>query len=59
MNSIKTANILLIVILGIMVFSVVATMLTKKTLKTNASGEQEITTKFVGFSGKTPKSAAA
>ena len=52
MNSIKLANILLIVVLVLMVGSIAASMITKKTVTTSASGEQVITTKFVGFSGK-------
>ena len=52
MNSIKLANILLIVVLVITVGSVAVNLLTKKAVTTNEAGESEITTKFVGFGGQ-------
>ena len=52
MNTIRLANILLIVILVLMVGSMVAAFVTTKTIQTNENGDSELTTKFVGFNGK-------
>lgn len=58
MNSIKLANILLIIVVVIMVGSIVTNIVTKKTITTNENGEQAVTTKFVGFSGEQAVKAA-
>ncbi|MCK9562886.1 MAG: hypothetical protein M0R02_09245 [Bacteroidales bacterium] len=58
MNSVKLANILLIIVVVIMVGSIVTNIVTKKTITTNENGEQAVTTKFVGFSGEQAVKAA-
>jgi len=58
MNSIKTANWMLIGIVVILVTTTVVNMLSKKTIVKTESGEEEVATKFVGFRGKKSQKAA-
>lgn len=58
MNSIKTANWMLIGIVVILVTTTVANMLSKKTIVKTESGEEEVATEFVGFRGKKSQKAA-